>query len=152
MSQTLLFVDDDSEDVKLTLLGFRLQNFEDPVVVARDGKEALDLLLSYLEASRPLPALILTDIKMPRMSGLDLQRQLKREPRLREIPVAVLTSSDHEADKTEALALGARDYMMKPSDLDAYAEIVSRVRGLMGAGSMSLPRVDSRPSSPQPRS
>jgi two-component system, response regulator len=135
MSRSLLFVDDDGDDVRLTLLGFRLQKFEPHVVVARDGKEALDILISDCEASRPLPLAILTDIKMPRMDGLELLRRIKSEPRLREIPIAILTSSDHEADRKEALRLGAGCYFMKPSDLDAYAEIVSRIRELMEAGS-----------------
>lgn len=134
MSKTVLFVDDDGEDVQLTLLGFRLQKFEHEIVVAGDGKEALDRLLSDCEASRPLPAAILTDIKMPRMGGLELLRCLKSEPRLRSIPVVVLTSSDHHADKTEALRLGASHYLMKPSNLDGYAEIASRVRELLGVG------------------
>lgn len=131
MNQTLLFVDDDGEDVDLTLLGFSLQKFEPQVVVAKDGKEALDILLSDREASRPLPRAILTDIKMPRMDGLELLRRIKSEPLLRDIPIAILTSSDHEADRKEALRLGANYYFMKPSDLDAYAEIVSRIRELM---------------------
>lgn len=139
MTGNLLFVEDDSEDVKLTLLGFRLQNFEPQVVVAKDGKEAIDLLLSDREASRPLPLAILTDIKMPRMDGLELLSRIKSEPRLSEIPIAVLTSSSHEADRKEALSLGADCYFMKPSDLDAYAEIVSSIRQLMGAGSRRNP-------------
>lgn len=134
MNRDLLFVEDDAEDVKLTLLGFRLQRFEPRVVVAMDGKEALDVLLSDLEASRPLPLAIITDIKMPRMDGLELLRRIKSEPRLRDIPVVILTSSDHEADRTDAMRLGAACYLMKPSDLDAYAEIVSRIRELMGPG------------------
>ena len=135
MSQNLLFVDDDGDDVKLTLLGFRLQNFVPTITVAKDGKEALDRLISDCEASRPLPFAILTDIKMPRMDGLELLRRVKSEPRLKNIPIAILTSSDHEADRKEALRLGASYYLMKPSDLDSYAEIVSRIRELMGTGS-----------------
>lgn len=128
---SLLFVEDDVEDAKLTLLGFRLQQFVPLVVVAKDGQEALDLLLADREASRPLPAAILTDIKMPRLDGLELIRRIKLGPLLRDIPIAVLTSSDHEADRKEALRLGANNYFMKPSDLDAYAGIVSVIRGLM---------------------
>jgi len=131
MSRNLLFVEDDSDDVALTLLGFRLHKFEPRVVVAKDGKEALDSLLSDCEASRPLPLAILTDIKMPRMDGLEFLRRVKSDPRLRHIPVAILTSSDHQNDKEEALKLGAACYLMKPSDLDAYGEIVIRVRNLM---------------------
>lgn len=134
MSRGLLFVEDDSEDVTLTLLGFRHQGFEPDVVVAKDGKEALDLLLSDRDASRPLPLAILADIKMPRMGGLELLRRVKSEPLLSELPFAILTSSDHDADRREALSLGAASYFLKPSDLDAYAGIVGRLRELMGRG------------------
>lgn len=132
MSPGLLFVEDDADDVELALLGFSLQKFEPGVVVAKDGKEALDLLLSDCEAARPLPRAVLTDIKMPRMDGLELLRRIKSEPRLRGIPVGIFTSSDHEADRSEALSLGADCYLMKPSDLDAYAGIVKSIRELMG--------------------
>lgn len=135
MSQRLLLVEDDGDDLRLVLLGFRLQKFEPEIVVAKDGKEALEILLSDRAASRPLPQAILTDIKMPRMDGLELLRRLKSEPSLGEIPVAILTSSDHESDRKDAMSLGAAHYLRKPSDLDAYGEIVSRVRELMGAGS-----------------
>lgn len=127
----LLFVEDDGDDVELALLGFRLQNFEARIIVAKDGKEALDLLLADCEAARPLPRAILTDIKMPRMDGLELLRLVKSDPRLRAIPVGIFTSSDHEADRNEAMRLGASCYLMKPSDLDDYAGIVGRIRELM---------------------
>jgi len=128
---SLLIVEDDADDVRLTLMGFRHHRFEPPVVVAKDGKDALEILLADREAGRALPLTILTDIKMPRMDGLELLRRIKAEPRLKEVPVVVLTSSDHEDDRKEALSLGAVRYYMKPSDLDGYAEIVSRLRELM---------------------
>lgn len=131
---SLLFVEDDGDDVELALLGFRLQKFETPVVVAKDGKEALDLLLADCEAARPLPRAILTDIKMPRMDGLELLRRVKSDPRLKGIPVGIFTSSDHEADRKESMVLGASCYLMKPSDLDAYAGIVKSIQELMEAG------------------
>jgi two-component system, response regulator len=131
MSQTLLFVDDDRNDVQLTLMGFRQERFEHEIVVAGDGKEALDRLLSDLAASRILPSLILTDLKMPRMDGLELLRRVQDDPRLRSIPVAILTSSSHEEDRTEAARLGAIEYLEKPTDLGHYSAIVGRVRELM---------------------
>ncbi|MDP3541763.1 MAG: response regulator [Elusimicrobiota bacterium] len=131
---SLLFVEDDGDDVELALLGFRLQKFEIPVVVAKDGKDALDLLIADCEAARLLPRAILTDIKMPRMDGLELLRRIKSDPRLKEIPVAIFTSSDHEADRNEAMSLGAACYLMKPSDLDDYAGIVKSLRELMEPG------------------
>jgi CheY-like chemotaxis protein len=127
MSASLLFVEDDADDVRLTLIGFRRQKFEPEVVVAKNGQEALEILA---DSSRPLPRAILTDIKMPRMDGLELMRRLKGDPRLREIPVAVLTSSNHEADRREAMRLGAVRYFLKPLELDGYAAIASGLREL----------------------
>ena len=129
---TLLFVDDDNDDVELTLIGFRNESFEHKIIVARDGQHALDLLHSDYAAARPLPDAIMTDLKMPRMDGLEFLHRLKEDPRLRNIPVAFLTSSGDENDRAEALRLGASHYMRKPSNLDDYAEIVNRVRELMG--------------------
>lgn len=130
---TLLFIDDDNDDVELTLLGFRTEGFEHEIIVARDGQHALDLLRSDYAEARPLPGAIMTDLKMPRMDGLEFFHRLKEDPRLRNIPVAFLTSSGDENDKAEALRLGASHYLMKPSDLNNYGEIVARVREIMGA-------------------
>lgn len=129
---TLLFVEDDNDDVELALLGFRDEGFEHEIVVARDGQHALDLLHSDYAAARPLPGAIVTDLKMPRMDGLELLHRLKQDPRLRNIPVAFLTSSGDENDRAEAQRLGVSHYMRKPSNLDGYAEIVDQIRKLMG--------------------
>lgn len=127
----LLFVEDDKDDEELTLLGFRNEGFEHEIIVARDGQHAFDLLHSDYEAARPLPDAILTDLKMPRMDGLELLLRLKQDPRLRNIPVAFLTSSGDQNDREEALRLGASHYLRKPSNLGHYAEIVARVREML---------------------
>ncbi len=138
MNTTLLFVDDDADDVKLTLLGFHKQGFKPHIVLAGDGKEALDLLAEDYAAARPLPHAILTDIKMPRMDGLEFLRHLKEDPRLREIPVGFLTSSGNEETKTEALRLGASFYILKPSNLDDYSGVVQVIKKAI------LPRATTR--------
>jgi two-component system, response regulator len=130
---TLLFVEDDKDDVELALLGFRNEGFEYEIVIARDGQHALELLHSDYAAARPLPGAIMTDLKMPRMDGLELLHRLKEDPRLRNIPVAFLTSSGDENDQAEAMRLGANHYLRKPSNLGSYGEIVARIRELMGA-------------------
>lgn len=132
MKRVLLFVEDDRDDAELTLLGFR--GFEHEIVVVRDGQEALDWLASNYAKSSAQPAAILTDLKMPRMDGLELLHHLKEDPRLRDIPVIFLTSSGNEGDQAEAARLGAAAYFRKPSDLGDYAEIVGRTRELMAAG------------------
>lgn len=130
---TLLFVEDDSDDIELALLGFRNSGFEHEIVIARDGQHALDLLHSDYAAARPLPGAVMTDLKMPRVDGLELVHRLKQDPRLRNIPVAFLTSSGDENDRAEAARLGVGEYLRKPSDIGGYAEIVARIRGLMNA-------------------
>jgi|CXWL01.1.fsa_nt_gi CheY-like chemotaxis protein len=140
MSQALLFVDDDDDDIKLTLLGFRQQGFTPEVIVARDGKEALERLFEDYAASRPLPQAILTDLKMPRMDGLEFMRRLKEDPRLVDIPVGFLSSSSSETDVAEALRLGAKFYFQKPDDLDEYAGLVKELQKIM------LPRETNNPS------
>lgn len=131
MSGGLLVVEDDGDDVDLTMLGFRAQGFDAEIAVAGDGAEALELLREAYEAGKPLPAAILTDLKMPRMDGLELIRRLKADPRLRDIPVLVLTSSGYQADLDEALRLGASRYLRKPANLDDYAEIVRQIKEVM---------------------
>lgn len=131
MSGLLLFVDDDPDDVELTLLGFRKSGLDAEVAVARDGVEALELLTRAYEGGRPLPGAILTDLKMPRMDGFELLRRLKADSRLSPIPVLVLTSSGYEADMQEALRLGAWRYLRKPAEIEDYADIVGQLRELM---------------------
>lgn len=131
MSAAVLFVEDDQDDVELTLLGFRRESFEAEIVVAHDGAEALERLLEAYEAGRRLPAAVLTDLKMPRMDGLELIRRLKADARLRDIPVLVLTSSGYQADMDEALGLGAFRYLRKPANLEDYAAIVKQLRDAM---------------------
>lgn len=130
---TLLFVEDDSDDVELTLLGFSNAGFEHEIIVARDGQHALELLHSDYAAARQLPGAIMTDLKMPRVDGLELLHRLKQDPRLRSIPVAFLTSSGDENDQAEAMRLGVGEYMRKPSNPGGYAEIVARIRGIMNS-------------------
>jgi len=127
----ILLVDDDRDDIELTMLGFRDEGFKCEVAVAHDGKEALDFLLAAYSAHRPLPAAVLLDLKMPRMDGFELITRVMGDPRLRHIPVAVLTSSGHETDIKEAERLGASRYLRKPTDLKDYFLIVQEVKALM---------------------
>jgi CheY-like chemotaxis protein len=116
----LLLVDDDADDIELALLGLSRAGFPYPVEVANGGDDALARLLRALESGAPLPAAVLLDVKMPRMSGLELLRRLREHPHLAAIPAAFLTSSSHEADRTQAEALGARLYMNKPAERHGY--------------------------------
>jgi CheY-like chemotaxis protein len=129
----LLLVDDDADDVELALLGLTKAGFPYPVEVASCADDALARLLKAIEADEPLPAAVVLDVKMPRMSGLELLRRLREHPHLAAIPAAFLTSSSHEADRTQAEALGARLYLNKPADLNGYGDIAARLKGLVGA-------------------
>lgn len=127
----LLLVDDDADDVELALLGLNKANFPYPVEVARGGDDALERLLRAMAAGDPLPAALVLDVKMPRMSGLDLLRRLREHPHLAAIPAAFLTSSSHERDREQAEALGARLFLNKPADVDGYGDVAARLKRLV---------------------
>ena len=131
----ILFVEDDPDDIELTLLNFKSHGFDVEIEVARDGLQALRRLEDGARECPPRdPDLILLDLKMPRMNGLELLRALKERPRLSGIPVAFLTSSADEGDRREALELGARLFLQKPSNFDEFAGIVARLRALLSGG------------------
>jgi two-component system, response regulator len=123
----LLLVDDDADDIELALLGLSRAGFPYPVEVANGGDDALH------DAQPHASPGVLLDVKMPRMSGLELLRRLREHPHLAAIPAAFLTSSSHEADRTQAEALGARLYMNKPADLNGYGDVAARLKRLVGA-------------------
>ncbi|MFI7589328.1 response regulator [Spongisporangium articulatum] len=112
--EVILLVEDNPDDVALTVRAFRKNNFVNEIVVARDGAEARDLLLPTdgREALRPLIALV--DLNMPRVGGLELIRSLRADPRTELLPVIVLTTSSEERDIAESYRLGANSFVRKP--------------------------------------
>ena len=131
MTPYVLYVEDDKDDVQLTTLGLQSTGFSYPLKIARDGHEALTMLARAIQRAEPLPALVLLDIKMPKLNGFELLRRLRSDPVLRSIPAAFLTSSAYGPDRAQALALGAELYLLKPSDLRAYADIKDRLDTLI---------------------
>ena len=133
MSKTILLVEDNPDDVKLTLRAFKRNNVLNPVVVAKDGVEALDVVFArgdYAErAGKALPALIILDLKLPRLDGLGVLRALRGDERTRLIPVVILTSSKEEQDVIQGYSLGANSYVRKPVDFAEFQEAV-RVLGI----------------------
>lgn len=127
----ILLVEDDPNDVELTLRAFRARNLANQVFVARDGAEALDFFFS--EKAHPLrdigvmPRVILLDLKLPKVDGLEVLRRLRADERTRSLPVVVLTSSNEEPDIAAAYRLGANSYIVKPVDFEAFARAVSEV-------------------------
>lgn len=132
-SKTILLVEDNPDDVKLTLRAFKRSNMLNPIVVVRDGIEALDFLFArgdYAErAGKPLPALILLDLKLPRLDGLGVLKALRGDDRTRLVPVVILTSSKEEQDLAEGYSLGANSYVRKPVNFAEFLEAV-RVIGV----------------------
>jgi two-component system response regulator len=128
MSKTILLVEDNPDDVKLTLRAFKRNNMLNPVVVVRDGVEALDFLFSrnaYADrAGKPLPALVLLDLKLPRLDGLGVLKAVRADPRTLYVPVVILTSSKEEQDLIGGYSLGANSYVRKPVDFGEFVEAV----------------------------
>jgi CheY-like chemotaxis protein len=126
----ILLVEDDPKDVELTLAALEEYHLANEVVVARDGQDALDYLYSRGQFStRPLenPAVLLLDLKLPKVDGLEVLNQVKSDPRLKMIPVVVLTSSREERDMVRSYQLGVNAYVVKPVD---FHEFVNAVREL----------------------
>lgn len=114
----VLLVEDSPNDIELTLEALERSRLANPVLVARDGVEALDVLLRRSngpDGEMPaLPAVVLLDIKLPRMDGLEVLEEIKRDPRTRNVPVVMLTSSREEQDLIRSYGLGVNAFVVKP--------------------------------------
>ena len=119
----VLLVEDNASDVELTLRALQKRNLANRVVVARDGVEALQIL----EHPAPLPKVVLLDLKLPKLNGLEVLRRLKSDDRTKRIPVVVLTSSHEEPDVEESYRLGVNSYIVKPVDFESFASAVAEV-------------------------
>jgi two-component system response regulator len=127
----ILLVEDNPSDVKLALHAFEKHHLANHVQVTRDGAEALDFLFGTgafagRDVNRP-PKLILLDLKLPRVDGLEVLRQVRADPRTRRIPVVVLTSSREDRDIIESYRLGVNSYIVKPVDFDQFTEVARQL-------------------------
>lgn len=123
----ILLAEDSAQDVELTLSALAENNLSNSVDVARDGAEALDYLFrrgAHAARRSGDPVLILLDLKMPRVDGLEVLRAVKSDPRLRLIPVVVLTSSREEQDVVRSYELGVNAYVVKPVEFDKFVAAV----------------------------
>lgn len=123
----ILLVEDNPNDVKLTLEAFAECHLANEVVAVRDGQEALDYLHrqgDYAERQHGHPAVILLDLKLPKVSGMEVLRRIKTDPGLKTIPVVIMTSSREERDVAEGYALGVNAYVVKPVDFPSFVEAV----------------------------
>jgi CheY-like chemotaxis protein len=126
----ILLVEDNPRDVELTLAALAKNNLANEVVVVRHGGEALDYLhrRGEFQSRRPdNPVVVFLDLKMPRMDGLEVLRQMKRDPQLKMIPVVILTSSNKEADMARSYQLGANSYVVKPVDFQQFADAIRQL-------------------------
>jgi two-component system, response regulator len=127
----ILLVEDNPDDVALTLRALRKNNIANEVVVAHDGVEALDYLFGTgMYAGRDasvLPQVVLLDLKLPKVDGLEVLGRLRADARTKLLPVVVLTTSKEDRDLTESYSLGANSYIRKPVEFDSFSEAVRQL-------------------------
>jgi CheY-like chemotaxis protein len=126
----ILMVEDDPKDVELTLTALEEYNLANEVVVTRDGAEALDYLYfrgNFAARSRENPAVLLLDLKLPKVDGLEVLQQIKSDEKLKMIPVVVLTSSHEEKDMVASYRLGVNAYVVKPVDFHEFVNAIKEL-------------------------
>jgi len=126
INRPILLVEDNPMDIDLTKRAFAKRKLVSSIEIARDGEEALAFLPLW-EAGRPLPLLILLDLKLPKIDGLEVLRQIKSHPTFNTIPVVVLTSSKEDIDIKTAYELGANSYIMKPVEFDKFVDVAGNI-------------------------
>jgi two-component system response regulator len=127
-NKVILLVEDNQDDAVLTLRAFKRSHVMNPISVARDGIEALDFLFGrgphVDRLSEPLPALVILDLKLPKLDGLGVLKAIRADDRTRLLPVVILTSSKEEQDLISGYSLGANSYVRKPVDFTEFLEAV----------------------------
>ena len=126
----ILLVEDSSADAEMTMRTLKRRGIANSIEWVKDGVEALDYLFcrgDYVERANGLPKMVLLDLKMPRLDGLQVLREMKQDPRTQAIPVVMMTSSREEGDLLASYRLGVNSFVVKPVDFGAFAETVSQV-------------------------
>lgn len=126
----ILLVEDNPDDVELTLHALKKSNIINPIQTVRDGQEALDYMFfkgKYSDSTHTLPSLILLDLKLPKVDGIEVLHRIKADRKLKLIPVVVLTSSKEESDIIKSYDLGVNSYIRKPVDFDQFVDTVKQV-------------------------
>lgn len=126
----ILLVEDNPDDEALTLRALKKNNIKNDVVIARDGREALDYLFgegTYAGRDTAIPQVILLDLKLPKVDGFDVLRAMRNDERTRLLPVVILTSSNEERDRINGYGLGANSYVRKPVEFGEFIEAVRQL-------------------------
>ncbi|MCF0050970.1 response regulator [Dyadobacter chenwenxiniae] len=121
---TILLVEDDEVDVMNVKRAFKKNNISNPLVVASNGIEALEVLRS-VSPERPRPRIVLLDLNMPRMGGIEFLKEIRQDPELSSLSVFVMTTSNEDSDKIEAFNLNVAGYILKPLSMDRFISAVS---------------------------
>jgi CheY-like chemotaxis protein len=127
----ILLVEDNPDDIELTLHALRQEKVANHIEVVRDGEEALDFLFCrgpYAQRSfERAPRVVLLDLKLPKVDGMEVLREVKKDPRTKAIPVVILTTSRDESDVVNGYQLGANGYVQKPVDFDSFRNLVKQL-------------------------
>jgi CheY-like chemotaxis protein len=126
-NKTILFIEDNPDDEALTLRAFRNNNIQNKVTVAHDGQQALDYFFGEGASANPTPIVVLLDLKLPKVDGLEVLRRLRADERTQLLPVVILTSSKEEKDLVESYRLGANSYIRKPVDFNQFMEAIRQL-------------------------
>jgi CheY-like chemotaxis protein len=126
MASPILLVEDNPMDIDLTRRAFARRKLVNPLQVARDGEEALACITRW-ESGETAPLVILLDLKLPKVNGLEVLRRIKQHPQYHSIPVVILTTSAEDRDILAAYQLGANSYIVKPVDFDKFVEVAGQI-------------------------
>lgn len=126
LEKPILLVEDNPLDLDLTLRAFAAKNISNPIEIARDGEEALNYFEKW-ENGAPTPIVILLDLNMPKINGLEVLEKLKLHPVFKTIPVVILTTSSESSDLQSAYQLGVNSYIVKPVSFDKFLEVASHI-------------------------
>jgi len=130
-NQTILLVEDNPDDEELTLLAFRSNRIANPIIVVRDGAEALDFLFRTGKYAgrdiRTNPRMVLLDLKLPKIGGLDVLKRMRESPSTQSLPVVVLTTSNQDEDIVNSYRLGANSFIRKPVEYSKFSEAIKQL-------------------------
>jgi CheY-like chemotaxis protein len=129
LSRPILLVEDNPMDIDLALQSFEESNIANPVVICRDGEEALAFMHDHaVPEDRQLPIVVMLDLRLPKVEGLDVLRQARQHPVWKQIPFIVLTTSGENADISRAYELGVNSYIVKPVNFAAFTDVVKQIK------------------------